>query len=160
MTRHENLLAIFHYPDPGNGECVAAPGYGKSMSCTANVCEWKVKFWSNITPKNPSRFCWVSFDMKNLNRQHKIFALLLCISVFSIRRNSGLSGYSFSLFIDIHNWTEAKHDCKAFSAAADSPDAKDIKWAFISAEVVHKMNHFNTYNTRSQCSYLHHKCIP
>ena len=40
-------------------------------------------------------------------------------------RNSVLSGFSFSLFVDIHYWTEAKHDCKPFSAAAESPDAKE-----------------------------------
>ena len=48
--------------------------------------------------------------------------LLHCRS-FPIRRNSVLFGFSFSLLIDIHDWTEAKHDCKPFSAAAESPDA-------------------------------------
>ena len=33
--------------------------------------------------------------------------------------------FCFSLFIDIHDWTEAKHDCKPFSAAVESPDAKE-----------------------------------
>ena len=50
--------------------------------------------------------------------------LLRCRS-FPIRRNSVLSGFSFSLLVDIHDWTEAKHDCKQFSAAAESPDAKE-----------------------------------
>ena len=36
-----------------------------------------------------------------------------------MRRNSVLSGFSFSLFVDIHDWTEAKHDCRPFSAAAE-----------------------------------------
>ena len=40
---------------------------------------------------------------------------LLCYHSFPIRRNSVLSGFSFSLFVDIHEWTEAKHDCKPFS---------------------------------------------
>ena len=50
--------------------------------------------------------------------------LLRCRS-FPIRRNSVLFGFSFSLFVNIHDWTEAKHDCKPFSAAAESPDAKE-----------------------------------
>ena len=50
---------------------------------------------------------------------------LLCCRSFSIRRNSVLSGCSFSLFVDIYDWTEAKHDCKPFSAAAESPDVKE-----------------------------------
>ena len=49
--------------------------------------------------------------------------LLRCRS-FPIWRNSVLSGFSFSLLVDMHDWTEAKHDCKPFSAAAESPDAK------------------------------------
>ena len=62
---------------------------------------------------------------------------LLCCRSFPIRRNSVLSGFSFTLFADIHDWTEAKHDCKPFSAAAESPDAKDIiQLAVISIEVV------------------------
>ena len=36
-------------------------------------------------------------------------------------RNSVLSGFSFSLLVYIHDWTETKHDCKPFSTAADSP---------------------------------------
>ena len=50
--------------------------------------------------------------------------LLRCRS-FPIRRNLVLSGFSFSLFVDIHDWTAAKHDCKPFSAAAEPPDAKE-----------------------------------
>ena len=40
-------------------------------------------------------------------------------------RNSFLPGFSFSLFVDIHDWTEAKHACNPFSAAVDSPDARE-----------------------------------
>ena len=47
---------------------------------------------------------------------------LICCRSFPIRRNSVLSGFSFSLLADIHDWTEAKHDCKPFSASAESPD--------------------------------------
>ena len=43
-----------------------------------------------------------------------------------MRRNSVISGFSFSLFVDIRDWIEAKHDCRPFSAAAESPDEKEI----------------------------------
>ena len=75
-------------------------------------------------PKIPSRFSRVSFDTEKLNRKHR--EVLALLSFVLIRRNSVLSGFGFSLFVDIHDWTEAKHDCKPFSAAAQSPDAKDI----------------------------------
>ena len=39
-------------------------------------------------------------------------------------RNSVLSGFGFSLFVDIHDWTEAKHDCRSSSAATDFPDER------------------------------------
>ena len=50
--------------------------------------------------------------------------LLHCHS-FPIRRNSVLSIFTFSLFINIHDWTEAKHDCKPFGATDESSDAKE-----------------------------------
>ena len=54
-----------------------------------------------------------------------------------MRRNSVLSGFSFSLFVDIHDWTEAKHDCRPFSAAAESPGEKgNIQLAIISIEMM------------------------
>ena len=34
-----------------------------------------------------------------------------------MRRNSVLSGFSFSLFVNIPDWTEAEHDCRPFSAS-------------------------------------------
>ena len=37
-----------------------------------------------------------------------------------------LFGFNFSLFVDIHDWTEAKRDCRAFSAAPDLPDENEI----------------------------------
>ena len=52
-----------------------------------------------------------------------------------MRRNFVLSGLSFSLFVDIHDWTEAKHDCRPFSAAAESPDGS-IQLAIISIEMM------------------------
>ena len=72
--------------------------------------------------KIPSSFCKVSFDTKQLNRKHR--EEFAWCRLLPIRRNSVLSEFNFSLFVDIHNWTEAKHDCKPFSAAAESPDAK------------------------------------
>ena len=59
----------------------------------------------------------ISFDTEKLNRKHwEVFAPLSFIP--------NKEEFSFSLFIDIHDWIEAKHDCKPFSAAAESPDAK------------------------------------
>ena len=43
--------------------------------------------------------------------------LILC-RAFPIRNNSIICGFSFSFFV--HDWTEAKHDCKPVSAAAES----------------------------------------
>ena len=74
--------------------------------------------------KIASRFCWVSFNTQssigNINRY-----LLHCRS-FPMRRNSVLSGFSFSLFVYIHDWTAAKHESGPFSAAAELPDEKEI----------------------------------
>ena len=36
-----------------------------------------------------------------------------------------MSGFSFSLFVYLHEWTEAMHNCKPFSAAAELLDTKD-----------------------------------
>ena len=58
--------------------------------------------------------------------------MLRCRS-FPVRRNSVLSGFSYSLLVDMHDWTEAKHDCKPFSAAAESPDAKETYSWLLSA---------------------------
>ena len=44
--------------------------------------------------------------------------MLGCCS-FPMRRNSVVSWFSFSLFVDIHDWTEAKQDCRPFNAAAE-----------------------------------------
>ena len=70
----------------------------------------KGEILSNITPRS---------SIGNIERY-----LLRCRS-FSIRRNSVLSGFSISIFVDIHDWTEAKHDCKPFSATEESHDAKE-----------------------------------
>ena len=47
-----------------------------------------------------------------------------------IRKISVLSGFGFILFVDIDDWTEAKHDCIPFSAAAEFPDAKET-WSWL-----------------------------
>ena len=52
---------------------------------------------------------------------------------FPIRRNSALSWFSFSLVVNIHEWTEAKLDGKPFSAAAQSTDAKERHSWLVSA---------------------------
>ena len=40
-------------------------------------------------------------------------------------------------FIDIKEWTDAKHDCKLFSAAAESPDENEAySWLSSTMEVV------------------------
>ena len=51
---------------------------------------------------------------------------LFCCLSFPVRWNSVLSGFAFSLFIDIHGWTEDKHACEPLSATKESPDAKEI----------------------------------
>ena len=89
---------------------------------TAHICEQKVKYLSNITPRFRADLAGLVLTPRSVIGNIDKY-LLRCRS-FSIRRNSVLSGFSFSLFVDIHDWTEAKHDCKPFSAAAESPDAR------------------------------------
>ena len=50
---------------------------------------------------------------------------LFCSTSFPIWRNSVLSEFSFSLFVDIHDWTEDQLDGKPLSAAAEFPDANE-----------------------------------
>ena len=75
---------------------------------------------SSITPSFPNRFCLVTFDTKKLNRKQEVFALL---SFVPKKEHSSL--IRVNLFINIRDWTEAKHDCEPFSAAVESSDAKD-----------------------------------
>ena len=94
-----------------------------------------MKLLSNITPKLRADLAGLALTSRssvgNIERY-----LLRCRS-YPIRRNSVLSGFSFSLLVDIHDRTVAKHDCKPFSAAAESPDAKgNIQLIIISIEVV------------------------
>ena len=83
----------------------------------------KVKLLANITPLFRADFTGLILTPKNSIGNRKRY-LLHCRS-FPIRRNSVLFGFSFSLFIDVHDCTEAKHNCIPFNAAAESPDAKD-----------------------------------
>ena len=84
-------------------------------------------------PKIPSRFSRVSFDTEKLNWKYsEVFAPL---SFIPNKEDFGLSGFSFSLLVDIHDWTEAKHDCKPFSTAAVPWCKGNIQLAVISIEV-------------------------
>ena len=77
--------------------------------------------------KIPSKFFWVSFGTEKLNRNHReVFAPLS----FVVDKGAFiLSSFSFSLFIDFHDWTGTKHSCKAFNAAAEFPDEKETyRW--------------------------------
>ena len=68
---------------------------------------------SSITPRFRADFAGLDLTLKssigNIERN-----FLLCHS-FPIRRNSISSGFSFSLFVDTHDWTEVIHDCIPFS---------------------------------------------
>ena len=66
----------------------------------------------------------LNFDTKKINRKYR--EILPPLSVVPNKEKfSFFSGFGFSLFINIRDWTEAKHYCKAFGAAVESPDAKD-----------------------------------
>ena len=85
-----------------------------------------VKYYSKIL----GSFCWVSIDTEKVNRKHReVFAPL---SFLPDKEEFRFSRVQFSLFIHIHEWTEAKHNCKPFSAAAESPDAKET-YSWLSA---------------------------
>ena len=75
-----------------------------------------IKYYTEITGR-------VSFDTEKLNWKHR--EVFTPLSFFPNKEEFVLSGFSFSLLVYIHDWTEAKHDCKPFSAAAESPDAKE-----------------------------------
>ena len=78
---------------------------------------------SNITPRLRADLAGLVLTPKS--SIGNVESYLLCCLSFPIRRNLILSGFSFSLLVDIDEWTEAKHYCKPFSANADSPDAKE-----------------------------------
>ena len=78
---------------------------------------------SKITPRFRADFAGLVLTLKSLIRN--IERNLLRHHLFPTRRNSVFSGFSFGLFVDIYDWTEAKRYCKPFSAAAEYPDAKE-----------------------------------
>ena len=64
------------------------------------------------------------FDTENLIRKHReVFAPLSF--VLDKEEFSFIWLQFHCLFIDIHDWTEAKLDCKSFCGTAESPDAKE-----------------------------------
>ena len=69
---------------------------------------------------------------------HRLIVWLTSVNWMGvIRRNSVISGFTFCLFVDIHDWTEAKYDCKLFSATAESPEARGhIQLAINNIEMV------------------------
>ena len=70
------------------------------------------------SPKILSRFCWIRFNTEQLNKKHE--EIVAC----SNKAEFSFICVHFQLFVDIHDWTEAKHDCKPFSAAAETPDER------------------------------------
>ena len=68
-----------------------------------------VEYYPNILRRLTGLVSTTKSSMENIERY-----LLRC-HLFPIKRNSVLSGFSFSLFMDIN-------DCKPFSTAAESPD--------------------------------------
>ena len=71
-----------------------------------------MKFLSNLTPR--LRADLAGLDLTPRSSIGNIERYLLRCRSFQIRRNSVLYGFSFSLLVDIHDWTEAKHDCKPY----------------------------------------------
>ena len=65
-----------------------------------------MKYLSNITARFQAHFSRLVLTPKSSVGKKEGY--LLCCRSFPIRRNSDLSGFSFSLFVDIHDWTEAK----------------------------------------------------
>ena len=55
-------------------------------------------------------------------RERERFAPL---PVTAMKRNFALSGFSFGLSTNIHDWTKATHNYELFSAAEESYDVKD-----------------------------------
>ena len=90
---------------------------------TADICERKGKCLSKSTPRFQADFAGLILTPKSAIGNTERY-LLGCQS-FPITKNSVLSGFGFSLLVDIHDWTEAKHDCKSFSSPTESPDAKE-----------------------------------
>ena len=100
---------ILHYLDQGNIECAADPECGKNMSVDHRYMWVEGDFLGQkLLPRFWADFAVLVFDTKYLSGKQRY--LLRC--PLFLMRNSVLSGFSFSLFIDIRDWTKAKHDCK------------------------------------------------
>ena len=65
-----------------------------------------MKFLSNVTLKFRADFSGLVLKPKSSIGKIERYLLLRCS--LPIRRNSVLAGFSFSLFVDIYDWTEAK----------------------------------------------------
>ena len=65
-----------------------------------------VKYYSKIAADFTGLGLTPKSSIGNIERY-----LLLCHSLL-IRTHSVLSGFSSSLFVNIYDWTETKHDCK------------------------------------------------
>ena len=116
------MQVILHYSDQGSGKYASDPGWGKKRKLqTTDIYEWE----GEIRVQNYSRYQadfvgLVLTPKSTVGNTDRNFAPLMLVP-----DNTALSEFSFSLFIDIHDWTEDKHNCKLFSDAAESPDAKD-----------------------------------
>ena len=79
---------------------------------TSDTCFDILRHESNLTPK----FLTVTAGTKLLPRMSvgKNDASSACCFLFPKTINSVLSGLSFNLFADIHNWTDDKHFCTSF----------------------------------------------
>ena len=67
----EQLQVNLHYPDQGDSEYAADPGYGKCMSCTLRYMSAEDEIFVEYYCKIPRRFCRVSFDTERLNKKYR-----------------------------------------------------------------------------------------
>ena len=123
MTGHKQLQVILHYAHQGDRAYAADPAYGKAWAIHRRHMRVEGEILLTINPRFRADLAGSVLTPKH--SIGNIMRNLLCGRSFPKRRNSFLSGFSFSLFIVIHDWTEAKHDCKLFSAVAEAPDAKE-----------------------------------
>ena len=72
-------------------------------------------FFQNLVQDSEQNFWGLGLTRESSRR----IKLLRCHS-FPLRRNAALSGFTFSSFVYIQGWAEAKHDCKPFSTASES----------------------------------------
>ena len=79
-----------------------------------------IKYYTKITSRFSGLVLTPRSSIGNIERY-----LHHCRS-FPIRRNSVLSGFSFSLLVDIHDWTEAKHDTGQARPATPAENKHDL----------------------------------